>query len=200
MTKGAGGRTRWGGLWGLERAPPPLVSPQTSTSARCTSGKGVPGSAPTPASTSPAPTAAPAPAGMSSWATARAVKVRRGLGTRGFTTFSQLAQLLFLLFPLFFFFFPPCLQAFLRAKISVGLHREVVPTLGAEGRKMMEVQALANPCDALGLHLAEKEHGSPTATMELSPVNGASLRRNTNSIKKQEFRQRGVSSEASSFS
>lgn len=53
-----------------------LVSPQTSTSARCTRPRGPCGSAPTPASTSPAPTAAPAPQGTASWPTARAAKVR----------------------------------------------------------------------------------------------------------------------------
>jgi len=55
----------------------------------------------------------------------------------------------------------------------------------------MEVQALANTRNPLGLHLVEKEHGSPAAVVELPPVNRASPSRNTKSVKSQELGGKG---------
>lgn len=56
---------------------------------------------------------------------------------------------------------------------------------------MMEVQVLANRRRALGLRLTKKEHRIPAEVVELSPVNGASLRRNSNSVQNQELRDKG---------
>lgn len=55
----------------------------------------------------------------------------------------------------------------------------------------MEVQVLANRRGASGLRLTKKEYGIPAAVVELSPVNRASLRRNSNSGQNPELCDKG---------